>query len=117
MRTFAVVVCLAKSVTRGASHTTASRQLRPRRMAVETSLVHTQPRAESYQAAKKPSCDPSLCKSIWASPSAERKCGDEGEEHRLHRRFDTQRLSSKKTARMGDKAKPLASPGRRLCCV
>ena len=29
--------------------------------------------------------------------------------HYLHRRFDTQRLLSKKTARMGDKAKPLAS--------
>jgi hypothetical protein len=33
------------------------------------------------------------------------------------RRFDTQRLPPKKTARMGDKAKPLASLGRRLCCV
>jgi hypothetical protein len=29
--------------------------------------------------------------------------------HHLHRWFDTQRLLSKKTARMGDKAKPLAS--------
>ena len=31
------------------------------------------------------------------------------EPHHFHRRFDTQRLLSKKTARMGDKAKPLAS--------
>ena len=42
----------------------------------------------------------------------ERKGGDEGEERVssvLHRRSTTQRLLSKKTARMGDKAKPLVS--------
>jgi hypothetical protein len=41
-----------------------------------------------------------------------RKGADEGEERAspvLHRRFDAQRLLSKKTARMGDKAKPLVS--------
>jgi len=32
-------------------------------------------------------------------------------------RSTTQRLLSKKTARMGDKAKPLASLSRRLCCL
>jgi hypothetical protein len=47
--------------------------------------------------------------------------GTEGElaahQHHLHCQFDAQRLPSKKTARMGDKAKPLASAGRRLCCL
>jgi len=53
-------------------------------------------------------------------PFAGKKRGDEGEEpHHQHftARSTTQRLLSKKTARMGDKAKALVFVGRRLCCV
>jgi len=45
-------------------------------------------------------------------PFREEVFGDKGEEqHRLHCLFDTQRLSSTKTARMGDKAKALVPAG------
>jgi Glycosyl transferase family 2 len=81
-------------------------------------FVHTQPPPENWSSRKKAVVWPEPFQvGSGRPPFAERKCGDEGEEHRLHRRFDTQRLPSKKTARMGDKAKPLASLGRRLCCL
>jgi hypothetical protein len=54
--------------------------------------------------------DANLLWSGWGVPFAEGSVGRTVKSpHHLHRRFDTQRLSSKKTARMGDKAKPLAS--------
>jgi hypothetical protein len=64
----------------------------------------------------------SLFLSDWPFPVfAARKRGDgrcsSRSPRHLHRRFNAQRLPSKKTARMGDKAKPLASLGRRLCCL
>jgi hypothetical protein len=52
--------------------------------------------------------------SDWVVPSA-RKTGDEGEAH-LHRPFDNPH-DAENTARMGDKAKPLAAYRRRLCCL
>jgi hypothetical protein len=62
---------------------------------------------------KSPCANDTLYRSDWTVPLfLERKGGDEGEERAspvLHRRFDAQRLLSKKTARMGDKAKPLVS--------
>jgi hypothetical protein len=64
------------------------------------------------EAAKKPLHVHNFGLSDWPSPFAERKGGDEGEgtaSPPLHRRFDAQRLLSKKAARMGDKAKPLVS--------
>ena len=55
--------------------------------------------------------------SDWVVPSP-RRLGDEGEAASLHRSVSTTRtMLSKKTARMGDKAKPLAAYRRRLCCL
>jgi hypothetical protein len=68
--------------------------------------------ATRKEAAKKPLHVHNFGLSDWPSPFAERKGGDEGEGTAslpLHRRFDAQRLPSKKAARMGDKAKPLVS--------
>jgi len=57
--------------------------------------------------------------SDWVVPSP-RRLGDEGEAASLHRSVSTTRtMLSKKTARMGDKAKAVrrVSDRRRLCCL
>ena len=47
-----------------------------------------------------------------------RRDGDEGEDfHHFTARSTTRTMLSENTARMGDKAKPLAAYRRRLCCL
>ena len=58
--------------------------------------------------------------SDWVVPAAlrNRRDGDEGEDfHHFTSRSTTRTMLSENTARMGDKAKPLAAYRRRLCCL